>query len=131
MNSIKKFLVVPSMALVSASLGLSVSVALATVNSVGNITSPVNSAADIQQLLCNIIDWFIWVVIIVSVIMIVYAAFEYATAGDDAEKVATGRKTITYAAIGILVALLAAGVPSIVASLFGNGTGGFTIGCLG
>jgi hypothetical protein len=62
--------------------------------------------------------------------MVVYAAFQYATAGDDTEKVATGRKTLTYAAVGIIVALCAAGFPSIVETVFPQSTT-YSIPCLG
>ncbi len=128
MNAIKKFLVtVPAFLLVPA-VGFPISVALAAVPST-TISSPVTSVSDIQNLLCAIIAWFIWIVIIVSVIMVVYAAYTYATAGDDTEKVATGRKTITYAAVGIAVALMAAGIPAIVESLFGSSLG-FSVSCL-
>jgi hypothetical protein len=126
MNAIKKVLVASPLAMALMSLGLP---ALAAVTA-NTINSPVQNSTDIQNLLCNIIGWFIWVVIIISVIMVVYAAFEYATAAGDAEKIATGRKTITYAAVGIVVALCAAGVPSIVNSIFGS-TASFGITCLG
>jgi len=130
MNALKKFLIVASMALAPASLSLGGSVAVAAVNAT-TINSPVQNTTDIQNLLCNFVSWFIWVVILVSVIMIVYAAFEYATAGDDTEKVATGRKTITYAAVGVVVALCAAGLPYVVESLFGSSTNIPGISCLG
>jgi len=127
MNAIKKFLIASPLVAALASIGVP---ALAIAANATTLNSPVNSANGIQGVLCNFIGWFIWVVIIVSVIMVVYAAYTYATAGDDTEKVATGRKTITYAAVGILVALIAAGVPSIVNSLFVSSTLP-TISCLG
>jgi heme/copper-type cytochrome/quinol oxidase subunit 2 len=129
MNAMKKFFTALSVLLVPASLGLPASVALAAVTA-NTANSPVQNATDIQGLMCNIVSWFIWVVILVSVIMVVYAAFTYATAGDDTEKVATGRKTLTYAAVGIIVALCAAGFPAIVQSVFGSNTTGFSISCL-
>jgi hypothetical protein len=129
MNVIKKFFTALSVVLVPASLGLPASIALAQVTA-NTVNSPVQNATDIQNLMCSVVSWFIWIVILTSVIMVVYAAFTYATAGEDTEKVATGRKTLTYAAVGIIVALCAAGFPAIVQSVFGSNTTGFNISCL-
>jgi len=76
------------------------------------------SQSDLSKVLCNITAYFFWIVITVSVIMILYAAMTYATAGSDTEKTSKARRTITYAAVGIAVALLAYGFPAIVGSLF-------------
>ena len=75
MNSIKKFFIASSLALVPASFGLPASVALAAVTA-NTVNSPVQNATDIQTSLVQCHRWFIWVVIIVSVIMVVFAAFE-------------------------------------------------------
>jgi hypothetical protein len=129
MNAMKKFIMESPLLLALMAWGVPLSVAFAATST--TVTSPINNATQIQTLLCTIITWFIWIVILVSVIMVVWAAFTYVTAGDDAEKVATGRKTLTYAAVGIIVALCAAGFPAIVQSLFGSSTTGFNISCLG
>jgi multisubunit Na+/H+ antiporter MnhB subunit len=83
-----------------------------------NPPSPVQSQSDLQKVLCNIVAYFFWIVIIISVIMILYAAFSYVTARDDTERTSRARRTLTYAAIGIAVALLAYGFPSIIAGFF-------------
>jgi threonine/homoserine/homoserine lactone efflux protein len=66
-----------------------------------------------------------WILIAVSIIMVIFAAFQYATAGDDTEKTTKGRKTLTWAAVGIAVALLAKGLPTLVGNIYGvsNATG--------
>jgi heme/copper-type cytochrome/quinol oxidase subunit 2 len=129
MNAMKKFITASPLLLASMAWILPVSVVFAQ-NTTNTVSSPINNAAGIQSLLCSIVSWFIWIVILVSVIMVVYAAFSYATAGDDTEKVDKGRKTLTYAAVGIIVALCAAGFPAIVQSVFGSSTTGFNISCL-
>ncbi|HVM76808.1 MAG TPA: pilin [Candidatus Paceibacterota bacterium] len=94
--------------------------------------NPVNDQSQLQTVLCNIIAWFFWIVIIVSVLMILYAAFTYATAGSNTEKTSQARRTITFAAIGIAVALLAYGFPSIVSDFFQNTNGGtVSFQCIG
>lgn len=127
MNAIKKVLAVSPYLLAALPIGLPVSVALAQSNNIP--TSPITNASGIQMLLCNVVSWFIWIVILVSVIMVVYAAYSYATAGEDTEKITTGRRTLTYAAVGIIIALCAAGFPTIVESIFPNAT--YSIPCLG
>ena len=116
MNAIKKFFVASPQSLRSMAL---IPIAFAT--STG-LSTPIQTATDLQNLLCNIAAWFIWIVILISVIMVVFAAFTYATAEDDTEKTSKARRTLLYAAVGIAVALLAAGFPSIVATIFPNST---------
>jgi flagellar biosynthesis protein FlhB len=87
------------------------------------ITAPITDEQDLKDLLCNVIAWFFWIIIVISVIMVLVAAFDYVTAGDDTEKTSRGRRRLTYAAVGIAVALLAAGFPAIVASIFPNAPG--------
>lgn len=67
---------------------------------------------------CPIISSMFWVLIIISIIMVLWAAYLYVTAGDDTEQVHKATKTITYAAVAIVVAFLAVGFPYVVASIF-------------
>ena len=60
-----------------------------------------------------------WILITLSTIIVLYAAFMYMTSQGDEAKVSTATKTITYAAVAIVVALLAKGFPVIVASIVG------------
>ncbi len=116
MNKIKRFFVSSPILIAPMLWGIQISTALAA--STSGATSPITDASDLQEFLCSVVDWFFWIIIIVSVIMVLYAAFEYVTAGDDTEKTSRARRTLTYAAVGVAVALLAAGFPSIVASVF-------------
>ena len=60
------------------------------------------------------------VAIVVSIIMVLWAAYEYVTANGDEEKITKAKKAILYAACGIVAALLAYGFPDLVASVFGH-----------
>lgn len=128
MSTIKKFLIASPFWGTLTALAGSASVAFAATST--TVTSPINDLNGIGTMLCNVVGWFIWIVIIVSIIMLVYAAYTYATAGDDTEKVSKGRKIITYAAIGIVVALIATGVPTLVKTFLGS-TATSTISCIG
>ena len=81
----------------------------AVLNSVSDITSKV---------LCPVFDVMFWVILSVSTLFILWGAFTYMRAQDDAEKVTEATKTITYAALGILVALCAKAAPDVIGSVF-------------
>ena len=81
-----------------------------------------------QNLFCNIISWFFWIVITISVIMVLYAAYTYVTATDNSEKTERARKTLTYAAVGIAVALIAVGFPHLIGDIFPGGAAVYGIG---
>jgi hypothetical protein len=80
----------------------------------------ITNTAGAQSALCNILSWMFWILLAVSVIMIFWAGYLYATARDDAEQITRAKKTIFYAALGIAAALLAKGFPGFVASIFGQ-----------
>lgn len=84
----------------------------------------VTTQATLDNLLWNIVSWMINILLVVSVIMIVYAAFLYVTGGENAEKITNARRTITWAAVGLVVGLIAKGFPTLVQSLVsGSGSG--------
>lgn len=53
----------------------------------------------------------------ISTIMILYAAWLYATAGGEEDKVTTARRTLIYALVGVAVALLAFSLPRVVGDI--------------
>ena len=85
-----------------------------------NITQP----SDIPtQILCPIANTMFLILITVSTIMVLYAAWIYVISRGDDEEISKARRTITYAAVGIVVALLAKGFPTVVASVVGGNSG--------
>jgi hypothetical protein len=82
-------------------------------------TPPITSAQALLNFMCTIFSWMFYFLITLSLIMILVAAFTYVTANGNPEKVGKATKMILYAAIGIAVALIAKGVPSIIASILG------------
>lgn len=61
-----------------------------------------------------------YILISIAIIMVLWAAYNYLVAGDDTEKVSRATKTITYAAIAVVVALLAKGFPVLIGSIFSS-----------
>jgi uncharacterized protein YacL len=79
-------------------------------------------------LFCPIINAMFWVLISLAIIMVMWAAYNYLIAGDDTEKVHRATKTLTFAAVAVVVALLAKGFPDIVSSIFPSfGNGAWTV----
>lgn len=70
----------------------------------------------------TIVNVLLFLIGAISVIMIVFAGFKYATSGGDSGKVTEAKNTIMYAVIGIIVALLAYAIIKFVTDRFA-GTG--------
>lgn len=56
----------------------------------------------------------------ISIVILLVAAFQFLTAGGDAEKVKTARTTITWAVVGLAVALLSFNIRGIVETFLGD-----------
>lgn len=65
----------------------------------------------------TLINWFFTILLIVAIIYILLAAYNYLTAAGDDDKVKKAHKMLIYAVVGIAVALLAQGVRFVVAQL--------------
>ena len=115
MNKVKKL----SLVAFSSAIAVFLSSSLVVFAAQG-IAAPITDTIGLQKLMCTIIGWIFWFVLVLSVIMILVAAFDYMTAGDDTEKTTRGRKRLTYAAVGILVALLAFAFIPVVSSTIGT-----------
>ena len=94
-------------------------------------SSPITSVqglAGATGLFCVIINWLFYLLLVAAVVFVLIAAFKYLTAAGDPEKVKSAGSTLLYAAIAVVVALIAKGIPLIASSFIGGSTGGFT-GC--
>ena len=79
---------------------------------VSNLT--VQGVLDLMNRVANVLIAF---VAIISVIMVIWGGFRYATSSGDPAKVTSARQTLTYGIIGLAVALLAFAVVAFVNSL--------------
>jgi len=71
---------------------------------------------DVLLLINNIIDIIFTLVLILTVIMVLYTAYLYLTSAGDEEKVRTAHKMLVWILVGVAVALLSAGVHSLIES---------------
>ncbi|MEK7519771.1 MAG: hypothetical protein AAB581_00790 [Patescibacteria group bacterium] len=67
----------------------------------------------VLQALANIVNWFSWLLAILSVAVGLYAGFLYMTAAGEAQKVSIANHVLVYAIVGVAVAILAFSVISI------------------
>lgn len=82
---------------------------------------PITSVSGLQAFICTIVvGWLFTFLVILAIIFVLWAAFKYLTAAGDPEKVKSASHSLIYAAVAIVVAILARGVPLIIGSLFNS-----------
>lgn len=67
----------------------------------------------------SIANWMFSILLVLSVIFILYAAFIYLTSSGDTEKAGKAHQILIYAAIAIVVAILSRGIVYAVSSIVG------------
>jgi len=81
------------------------------------IPTTITSAQDFIDILSLITDWIFVVLLVIAVIFIVLAGFQFITGGGDPAQISEARSKLIYAAVGIGVALLARGLPAAVQNI--------------
>lgn len=66
-------------------------------------------------------NWIFYIILIVVMVMILYAAFLFLTSSGSPEKASKATKVITYAIIGMVIGLLARAIPAAVRYIVGMG----------
>ncbi len=80
------------------------------------VKAAVENQQDVFDVLVRIADFLFTALLIVAVIFIIIAAFNFLTAQGDAEKIKSARNQILWAVVAIAIALVSAGAASIVES---------------
>lgn len=86
------------------------------------------SAVTFGTLLQTFINWSLYIIGGLGVLGFVYAGFLYITAGGDDTKIGEAKKMMTYAIIGIVVALLGLIVATTVNNLLNSSAGSGQVG---
>jgi magnesium-transporting ATPase (P-type) len=81
-----------------------------------NITSP----SQVLKLMCDVAGWIFAFLMVLAVIFVLVAAFNYLTAQGDPEKVAGANQALIYAAVAVAVAVVAKALPSVVSGFVGS-----------
>ncbi len=87
----------------------------------GDIPAAISTSGSITAIVCGVVVWIFWGLIIFSIIMFFVGGYKYATAQGEPERVQSANKTLLYAAIAVVVALVAAGVPAVVSDFLSGG----------
>lgn len=66
-----------------------------------------NTTKDVQDMIISVVNWVLALLGLIAVIMILYGGFVWLTAGGNEEKVASAKKIISAAIIGLIIVLLA------------------------
>jgi hypothetical protein len=81
------------------------------------LTDPLGGQT-LPQVLTNVINFLSTTVAIpLTTIMVLVGAFQMITSAGEPEKYSKGRSTLTWAAVGFVVALLASGVTTLVSNI--------------
>lgn len=77
----------------------------------------IKTQANLFSLITLITNWVFTIFLILAVIFIILAGLQFLTAGGKPEGVSEARQKLIWAAVGILVALLARGIPAVLENL--------------
>lgn len=90
-----------------------------TGSSTGSSTTSCGSSSTsstLGTLAHTIVTTFTYIVGVISVIMLIVAAFKYVTSGGESSKVSSAKNTLIYALVGIVVVIAAQVIVSFVAN---------------
>ena len=89
---------------------------------VGQVPGPlITSPTDISALITRILNWIAGIIITIALIMLLFAAFMYLTAGGSEDRVGKAKNYLLYAIIGIVVALIAFSVQPFITTILRRG----------
>ncbi len=67
----------------------------------------------------TVTNWIFYIITIIAVLMIIYGGFVYITAAGDPTKATQAKSILTFAVIGLAIALIAKLIPSLVKFILG------------
>ena len=90
----------------------------------GDLPDPTFTNLDeLFEILGTLVGWVMLFVIMVAVVMIIWAGFNFITASGDEAKTKKGKSMLTYALIGVIVVLGVRGLISLAAMVVGVDAG--------
>jgi len=78
---------------------------------------PNPSPTGLMAVIVSIVKWVYTAFFVIAVLIILFAAYTYLTAGGDPAKISTVHKQLIYIAVAIAIALIAVGVEKIIENL--------------
>ncbi|MEK7510328.1 MAG: hypothetical protein AAB567_02070 [Patescibacteria group bacterium] len=86
----------------------------------GKIPTGPQSGAALMNLVKALTDWLFAIFLMLAVIFIIIAAFQFLTGGGDPAQVSTARMKLVWAGTAIAGALIARGIPVVVRAIVGS-----------
>ena len=87
-------------------------------------TDIIDEPGKIVGILNTVAGWLFTILFALAVVMIVYAAFLYLTAAGSPDRLTSAKKTLIYAIVAIVVALVAGGIPLLIESILTDSSNG-------
>jgi hypothetical protein len=81
-------------------------------------TVPVITITELVGIIANLADWVFNFAIVIAVIMVIIGGAFFVTGGGDPNRVATGKKILTWTVIGLFLALIAKGIFAVIENFF-------------
>ena len=126
-KTIKQLAAVAVVPVVGVTMGLNSTTAGAQVDEINkgiNAVGGSNSSATLKvdAIVLAVVNWLLFAVGVISVIMLIVGGIKYATSAGDSNKVTSAKNTIMYAIIGLAVAVLAFAIVGFVTNTLNGGT---------
>lgn len=80
-----------------------------------------SDAAGVSAIIDKIAGWLFTILISLAAVIFIYAAFLYMTAGGNAARVESAKKTLIWGIVGFILATLAWGIPEIIKDVICGG----------
>ena len=84
---------------------------------VGQAPTIITDASQITTVINNVVNWFFLIVMTVAAIFILVSAWTFLTAGGNPDSITKARQMLIYALVGVVVAVLAKGLPILIQSI--------------
>lgn len=83
-------------------------------------TSPISTGANLITFIETLTNWVFAIFVVLTVVFVLLAAFQFVTAGGDEAKVGEARMKLIWAFVGIIVAFIAKGIVPVVRIIVGG-----------
>ena len=126
-KTIKQLAAVAVVPVVGVAIGLNSATAGAQVDEINKGIDAIGGSSSTATLQVNdivlaVVNWLLFAVGVISVIMLIVGGIKYATSAGDSNKVTSAKNTIMYAIIGLAVAVLAFAIVGFVTNTLNGGT---------
>ena len=126
-KTIKQLAAVAVVPVVGVAIGLNSATAGAQVDEINKGIDAIGGSSStatlqVDDIVLAVVNWLLFAVGVISVIMLIVGGIKYATSAGDSNKVTSAKNTIMYAIIGLAVAVLAFAIVGFVTNTLNGGT---------